>query len=87
MSSAFVMSSVRSRPTRVRGLKWQLVDEALDERHVAPHAGAWIEMGGSCRRRRATARRAPMRGVWIEIVTIEQNKQGKWVVPPRGRVD
>ena len=37
------IASVRSRPTRARGLKHRMRGDVVDGMVVAPHAGAWIE--------------------------------------------
>jgi len=59
---------ILSRPTRARGLKQGCERHLYHRRHVAPHAGAWIEtfkamLGGT------DTVVAPHAGAWIETST------------------
>ena len=55
---------------RVRGLKSADNTAVLTYSTVAPHAGAWIEIGLSHQLREAVSV-APHAGAWIEIVTLQ----------------
>ena len=50
-----------SHPTRVRGLKLMLVSNLAVALCVAPHAGAWIEMGRLERSCKPACHDAPLR--------------------------
>ncbi len=57
-----------SLPTRERGLKYKSIPQRGCSHHVAPYAGAWIEIqvpGDN----RITSVVAPYAGAWIEIPT------------------
>ena len=55
-----------SHPMRVRGLKYLVVFDPPHLIRVAPHAGAWIEMGLE-RPNPSGQRVAPHAGAWIEM--------------------
>ena len=59
------IASVRSRPTRARGLKQKNGGNDWYASHVAPHAGAWIETNGY-RSAQTPSEVAPHAGAWIE---------------------
>ena len=56
-----------SLPTRERGLKWRECFDGINKSHVAPHAGAWIEMSLTEREIGTKFYVAPHAGAWIEI--------------------
>ena len=66
MSDVIPSMSV-SHPSRVRGLKLQIVQPLLAESQVAPFTGAWIEIENQGRRGRPTGCVAPFTGAWIEM--------------------
>ena len=50
-------------------MKHELFDHPMNNRAVAPHAGAWIETNaatGTC----STPQVAPHAGAWIETVSV-----------------
>ena len=62
--------SLKSLPSRERGLKFSIAIISYFCGKVAPLAGAWIEIP-IFRIRSTTIRVAPLAGAWIEIVFTE----------------
>ena len=58
-----------SHPMRVRGLKCPATVQGNQNVHVAPHAGAWIEILDCCLLVRSM-KVAPHAGAWIEIIVV-----------------
>ena len=46
--TSYKVERIRSHPTRVRGLKRNIVIVMLKAETVAPHTGAWIETTTCC---------------------------------------
>ena len=75
-----------SRPTRARGLKFDVFAVDLLEDVVAPYAGAWIEICGK-QTQGDTRGVAPYAGAWIEITAARPYLQVPVRRALRGRVD
>ena len=79
----WVSPAPRSHPTRVRGLKRSYYEQVFLGRHVAPHAGAWIEtMPPSSHT--GTLWVAPHAGAWIETSTWPLDWYTTGVAPHAG---
>ena len=70
----------RSHPTGVRGLKCVLRDPQTVVGAVAPHWGAWIEIGVPAEGSSAEAV-APHWGAWIEILRLWWFLRQQWSHP------
>ena len=55
-----------SLPSRERGLKSKIWKKAVWFKHVAPLAGAWIEIADRAEEKQDVSV-APLAGAWIEI--------------------
>ena len=74
----------RSLPMRERGLKSLRLRTARRPGAVAPHAGAWIEIGRT-RWNTPSATVAPHAGAWIEIPTRTSEDGAHESLPMRER--
>ena len=72
----------RSLPMRERGLKFGEPDQQHGRRHVAPHAGAWIEIN-DCEPRNGQARSLPMRERGLKL-HVQRGRTGQQVAPHAG---
>ena len=72
-----------SLPSRERGLKSKIWKKAVWFKHVAPLAGAWIEIEKYQSRKERTLV-APLAGAWIEIADRAEEKQDVSVAPLAG---
>ena len=73
-----------SLPARERGLKYDIALIAVDLPHVAPRAGAWIEILVQ-HRNRPTETVAPRAGAWIEIRNTSNRGPSIGSLPARER--
>ncbi len=64
-----LMEGILSHPSRVRGLKYDNLQDATVYRKVAPLAGAWIEIIFN-RELILAFPVAPLAGAWIEILSM-----------------
>ena len=62
---------IRSHPSRVRGLKYQIDLPKNTQYKVAPLAGAWIEIWSDANILKSFGV-APLAGAWIEIRKLEK---------------
>ncbi len=75
--------SIRSRPTRARGLKHDEGAYDSTDISVAPHAGAWIETT-SVPLQAEPLLVAPHAGAWIETMPYARCQPRKSVAPHAG---
>ena len=57
-----------SHPSRVRGLKYNIIKGETSKFNVAPFTGAWIEMSITANQKASRVLVAPFTGAWIEII-------------------